>query len=143
MINSLEVIVRPNIAPDVRPPKLPVKITTDDPNDTEIIGARGQCIDLDHRHDVRVTFQEKQAEQFRIFDRVRITNPNRVPASALNTPKGTTPSGVRNYADVEVTHYLQYKNEFGILIVEKFRKPDHLPSRGIFVLEENIKRSVS
>ena len=142
MINSLGVIVRPNVAPDIRPPAVKIKIETDDDSDVEIIGQRGQCINLEHSQRVSATFTEKQAEQFRLFDRVRVANPARIPAAALNTPRGTTPVGLRQYVDIEVMHYIQYQDELGHLIIEKFRKPDHLPSLGEFILQENIRRSV-
>lgn len=143
MINSFGVIVRPNVAPDIRPPAVKIKIETDDDADVEIIGQRGQCIDLEHSQRVSATFTEKRAEQFRLFDRVRVANPNRIPASALNTPHGVTPVGLRQYVDIEITHYIQYLDEFGHLIIDKYRKPDHLPSQGQFILEENIRRSVT
>ncbi len=143
MSNPFSVIVQPNVAPDVRPPRLPIKIETEDERDTEIIGANGQCIDLDHNQSVRASFREKQAEQFRIFDTMRITSPRNVRPSMLSTRKGTEPTGLRNYVDVEIVHYLQYRNEFNKLIVEKFAKPTHSPSRGRFVIRENEKRSVT
>jgi hypothetical protein len=140
-MSLLPVLFR-DIAEDVRPPRVPIKIETEDPDDIEIIGKRGGCIDLAYSQSVSVTFQEKQAEQFRIFDKVRVTNPRRVPASALDTPKLRIPVGVRQYVDQEIMHYIQYRNEFGHLVVEKFRKPEHFPSQGLFVIEENIKKSI-
>lgn len=143
MIRSLSLVVRPNVVPDVRPPRQPIKIETEDERDVEIIGKRGQCIDLSHNSSVSVSFTEKQAEQFRLVDKVRVSNPNRIPTSALSTPKGVTPQGLRQYVDLEVMHYIQYLDEFGHLIIEKFRKPEHIPSRGIFVTQENLRKTVA
>ena len=139
---SLLPVLFPTNVPDVRPPRIPLKIETEDTEDIEIIGKTGKCIDLACSQGVRVTFQEKQAEEFRIFDVLRITNPLRVPPAALNTRKGQVPEGLRNYVDVECTHYMQYRNVFGHFIVEKFKKPAHSPPDGRFVIQENVKRSV-
>lgn len=150
MISSFDVIVRPNVPPDIRPPAVKIKIETEDDADVEIIGQRGQCIDLEHSQRMSATFTEKQAEQYRIFDRVWLTNPNKVRGNLLTWPKNVEPTArngasppLRNYVIVEVVHYIQYRNEFGHLVVEKFQKPRHIPSEGIFVVEENIKRSVT
>lgn len=146
-MNNFGVIVRPNVAPNIRPPAVKIKIETDDDSDVEIIGQRGKCIDLDHGQSMSATFTEKQAEQFRLVDRVRSVPPNRVPNSLLGVSKGIRSDDprwrqVRQYIDLEVMHYIQYNDEFGHQIIEKFRKPEHSPRNGVFIMEENIRKSV-
>jgi hypothetical protein len=136
-IKSLVVVVRPNVAPDIRPPKPTTRIETEDENDTEIIGRTGHGIDLSHSHSYSVTFIEKAVEQYRIFDKVRI-----VPKKDVKDPNTFDPSKAKRYFDMEMMHYIQYKDEFGHLKVEKFRKPETNRSEGIFVMEENIKKGV-
>lgn len=136
-IESLAVVVQPNIPPAIRPPAPTIRIETEDENDTEIIGRRGTCIDLASSQSMSVTFVDKAAEQYRIFDKVRVVRKKEV-----RDPLTFDPKKAKQYVDLEVMHYIQYKNEFGMLIIEKFAKPKTNRSEGIFVMQENIKRGV-
>jgi hypothetical protein len=137
-ISSLVVVVRPNVAPDIRPPAPHPPIETEDENDTEIIGRTGRCINLSHSHSYSVTFIEKAVEQYRIVDKLRI-----VPIKDLKpTPAAFNPAAAKRYIDQEWMHYIQYKDEFGHLKIERFKQPEHNPSKGMFVMERNIKQGV-
>jgi hypothetical protein len=134
MIRSLGVVVRSNIPPNIRPPAPQKRIETEDDSDIEIIGQRGQCIDLDHSQSYSATFTTKQPEQFRIVDRVRIVNPKR-------PPPGDDPQRAKQYVDVDVMWYIQYRDVFGHLVIEKFRRPETVSGKQ-YVLERNIKQSI-
>jgi hypothetical protein len=134
-IKSLAIVVRPNVPPDIRPPAQPAGLATDDEHDTEIIGHSGRCVDLNHSHSFSVTFIEKAVEQYRIVDKVRI-----VPIKDLKP--GFDPKNAKRYIDQDWMVYIQYKDEFGHLKIEKFKAPEHNPDKGMFVMERNIKQGV-
>ena len=136
-ISSLVVVVRPNVAPDIRPPKPTIRIETEDENDTEIIGRTGRCIDLNHSLSYSATFIEKAVEQYRIVDKVRI-----VPIKDVKNPATFDPKQAKRYIDQDWMIYIQYKDEFGHLKIEKFKQPEHNPAKGMFVMERNIKQGV-
>lgn len=136
MIRDLAVVVRSNLPPAIRPPAKQVPAQgEDEDNEISIAGQRGQAINLDHSQNYSATFTEKQAEQYRIFDKVRVVNPKR-------PPPGDDPNQAKQYVDLEVTHYIQYKDEFGHLIIEKFAKPKAVRGQ-IYIMEQNIKRALA
>jgi hypothetical protein len=136
-ISSLAVVVRPSVPPNIRPPSQPPRIETEDENDTEIIGRTGKCIDLSHSHSYSVTFIEKAVEQYRIVDKVRI-----VPKKDVKNPATFNPLAAKRYIDQDWMIYVQYKDEFGHLKIEQFKRPEHFPSEGVFVLERGIKQGI-
>lgn len=122
MIHSLVVVVRPNIAPDIRPVARPaIVIETEDERDIEIIGQRGQCINLTHsrRHQFS---RSNEREKGRTFDLMRVKNPQ----------------DHSQFVDVEAVTRLRKVNPSGDLSTLRLAKPQE--TEHVERLRENQRR---
>jgi hypothetical protein len=122
-IRSLVMVVRPNVAPDIRPVARPaIVLETEDERDIEIIGRRGQCINLTHSQ--RMSFSRGGGnETGRHIDIMRVKNPE----------------DSSQYVDVEAVTRLRTLNHKGD--AEKLRLAKPQARDNVEILEENVRRN--
>lgn len=120
-------IVRPGLAPNIRPAAAPqpVKAPATEDRDLAVITGGGEgLINLAHAFSKSFSRTVHHIEQYRLVDIVRVFNPE----------------DHSQYVDVEVTVYVQYLTELGTEITQSFGHPqdgDHQQ-----VLQINQRREV-
>lgn len=105
-----ERIVRPGLAPSIRPAAAPppVKAPASEDRDVAVITGGGEgLINLAHAFSKSFSKTAHQVEQYRLVDIVRVFNP----------------ADHSQYVDVEVTVFIQFITELGTVITQTFDRP--------------------
>lgn len=107
-----ERIVRPAVAPNIRPAAAPLPVkapATEDRDVTVITGSGDGLINLAHSFSKNFSQQKHQIEQYRLVDIVRVFNPQ----------------DHSQYVDIEVTVYIQFITELGTVVTQTFGRPQN------------------